>query len=525
MKRAFVSFTACVFAPVAPLFAHTAAAEPAAQDQPTAAEPAATAQAPAAPANEPRPVLALSLDDALRIALEADLGLAIEETVVDVARFDFAGSWGAFDPVWTATGSVSDSEFEASNVFQGGGSSLAIEEDTQNFNTGLDFPLTSGGTLSLEFDTNNSRSNSTAQLAEVSTTDLWTLSYTQPLLRGAWKSYATSRQRQNELAWNQAREHQRQTRQELLLTVQNSYWDLVAALEQAKVADTTLELGRQQLDQNQRRLDAGVGTEVDVLQAQANVAVREQERLQSQVDVKTAADRLKASLFANDFGRWDIEIDPITPLPTDVQYTVVPWQAALAVALEERAEMRSQRLAIQRAEIDLQRAGNERQPALDLTLSSSARGFDSDSSEAFDSASSWEFPTSQAALSFSLPIFNRAAKNAERAARALVIRSHLEADRVELSITTEVRNAVRQVEYQAEAVRAATKSLELARRQLEAEEARYREGLSTTFQVLEFQQKLAEALSSEKRARAEFVKATAALTKAQGLTDVEPRAK
>ena len=113
MKRAFVSFTACVFAPVAPLFAHTAAAEPAAQDQPTAAEPAATAQAPAAPANEPRPVLALSLDDALRIALEADLGLAIEETVVDVARFDFAGSWGAFDPVWTATGSVSDSEFEA----------------------------------------------------------------------------------------------------------------------------------------------------------------------------------------------------------------------------------------------------------------------------------------------------------------------------------------------------------------------------------------------------------------------------
>jgi outer membrane protein TolC len=106
-----------------------------------------------------------------------------------------------------------------------------------------------------------------------------------------------------------------------------------------------------------------------------------------------------------------------------------------------------------------------------------------------------------------------------------VIRAHLEADRLELAITTEVRDAVRQVEYQAEAVRAATKSLELARRQLAAEEARYREGLSTTFQVLEFQQQLAAALSSEKRARAEFVKARAALAKAQGLTDVEPRAK
>jgi outer membrane protein len=464
-------------------------------------------QAPAqeAPAADTRAVLQLTLEDALSIALQADLGLAIEDTVVDASRHRYAGSWGAFDPVFTATGSISDSEFKASTTTQsGGGTPIVIEERNTDFGAGLDFPLTTGGTFALNFDSNANRSNSAAQISDESSTDVFALSYTQPLLRGAWRSYATSRQRQGELAWNEAREHHRQVRQELLLAVQNSYWDLVAALEQLKVADVTLGLGREQLDQNQRRLDAGVGTEVDV---------------------RAAADLLKASLFANDYKRWDVEIEPVTPLPLEFAITVVPWQAALSVALEQRPEVRQQRLAIERADIELVRARSEREPQLDLTLATFARGFDAKSDEAFESASTWEFPSNQASVTFSVPIFNRAGKNAERAARADLIRARLEADRVELTITAEVRDAVRQVEYQAEAVRAAQKSLELARRQLEAEEARYREGLSTTFQVLQFQQQLAEALSSEKRARADAVKAAAALAKAQGLTEAPPRAK
>ena len=66
-------------------------------------------------------------------------------------------------------------------------------------------------------------------------------------------------------------------------------------------------------------------------------------------------------------------------------------------------------------------------------------------------------------------------------------------------------------------MRAAAVSLDLAQRQLSAEQARYREGLSTNFQVLEFQQQLAAAMSSEKRARVNFAKARAALESAEGV--------
>ena len=115
-----------------------------------------------------------------------------------------------------------------------------------------------------------------------------------------------------------------------------------------------------------------------------------------------------------------------------------------------------------------------------------------------------------------MPIPNRAGVNFERSARAGVRLARITYDRIEMNIVAEVRAAVRDVRYRAEAVAAATKSVELALRQLEAEEARNAEGLSTTFQVLEFQRDLSQALSSEKAARAGYAKALAALAKAEG---------
>ena len=94
-------------------------------------------------------------------------------------------------------------------------------------------------------------------------------------------------------------------------------------------------------------------------------------------------------------------------------------------------------------------------------------------------------------------------------------------DQLESQIVEEVRAAVRNTNYSIEAVRAAAASTELARRQLAAEQARYREGLSTNFQVLEFQQQLAESLYSQTLARANLAKALIALRRSQGVLDPE----
>ena len=462
----------------------------------------------------------LTLDEAQRIALENNIGLEIEEIATDVARFNAVGSWGAFDPLLTANGSWTDAERPTANSIAG---AQVLETDTQAFDVALTVPVVTGGSLAFSWDHSNEKSNSQFQFANVTTSDVVNVSLTQPLLSRAWMRYATSQQREADLVYRQQIERYRQARQDLLLSVHNAYWDLIAAIEFFEVAQVTLDLGREQLGQNERRLEAGVGTEVEVLQAEANVAVRVEEWLAAKVAVAEAVDVLKGILWPGTSGQsWDQEIQPTTLLPEADKRHVVPWRHSVDVALTRRSNLRQQRTQIEIQEEALIRSRSERWPVLDFVLSATGQGVSGSSDQARQDAFGFDFPTTQASLNFSFPLLNRAARFAERAARSNLRSARLVYEQLESQVVEEVRRAVRQVQYQAIAVEAATVSLDLAERQLDAEEARLREGLSTTFEVLDFQQQLASALSSLTAARVAYAKSLAGLRAAEGWLG-EPR--
>ncbi len=462
----------------------------------------------------PGRALELTLDGALEIALKNNLGLKIEALSAQVALYNYRGSWGTFDWQVTAKAGVTDAQFQPRDVF--GGSS----ENDQTFSVDFARPLeTTGGQFGAHFDTTNTRTNSAFAVQPLATTDVISLTYAQPLLRGAWHDYATSLQRESELQWRRADEHQRQIRQRLLLDVSIAYWNLVSARAQLEVAQSSVGLAQKQVDQNQRRLDAGLGTEVEVLQAHAEVASREEKQLAADVAARQAADDLKQLVFpGTDAALWETSLIPSTPLPAAVSAEVAPlWSSALVIAVERRSELRQQRLQIDALAIQHDRTRSEALPGLDLDLTASSQGFSGKSADAFDTTARYEFPTYKAALVFNYPIGNTSARNSERAAWTGLRQARLQYDDLESRIAAEVRGAVRQVVYQAEAVRAAEKSRELAQRQLSAEEARYDLQMSTTFQVLQFQQDLALSMSSEQAARANYAKALVAVRSAQGL--------
>jgi outer membrane protein TolC len=174
-------------------------------------------------------------------------------------------------------------------------------------------------------------------------------------------------------------------------------------------------------------------------------------------------------------------------------------------------------LLIDQQKITYAERTSEKRPGLDLALSATGKGFGGDAGDALQEAGFYDFPTYQATLTFSYPFANRTATGAERAAWANLRAVTLAYDEIETQVAGEVRGALRQVTYQAEAVRAASKSLDLSRRQLEAEEKRHNEGISNYFQLLTAQQNLAQALSTERNARANYDKALAAAASAQGL--------
>ncbi len=482
-------------------------------DQPT--EDAAFGQVPQDPDRllGPDRALELTLEGAYELALKRNLDLQIAMTDARISVYRARGSWGAFDWVAGARIGYSDAEFQPQNVFGGG------SETNEEYSLDFTKPNTLGGTFRFGFDSTRSETNSDFNVIPQSTNDVVSLSYVQPLLRNGWSDYATSQQKLADLEALRMDQAVRTARQRLLLDVANAYWELVSAREQLDVADKSLALAQAQVDQDTRRLDAGLGTEVDVLQAQADLALREQERLQREFDVRSAMDGLRKLLFpGTDTALWDTALVPATPLPTEARAEgVPPWPAAMQTAITRRPELREQRSRIEEAEVRHERSQSERKAQLDLDLSANGQGFSTRDGDALDTALTYDFPTYRAALNFSVPIGNTTARYAERAAWAEIRRARLTYDQIETNVVADVRAAVRDVLFAVEAVRATRKSLELAERQLVAEQARYAVDQSTTFQVLQFQTDLSTALSNERRARVTFARSLVRLQSAQGV--------
>lgn len=486
--------------------------------------PSSAPAAPQAPVNEAaaplegpqagaaQPVLALTLEQAFELALSQNAEAAIAKLDSDAAFFTHRASFGAFDWTFSANGRYSDTDGEPQFTYGG--------EDSTVASYGLSFvrPLTTGGNFRAAFDSVRTQTNSAFSAINPATRDVVSMTYTQPLMRGAWSTWATQTQRQSELSWRTQLEKERATRQQLLLDVGNAYWDLVAAIDELEVKQGGVDLARKQVDQEQKRLDAGVGTRLDVLQAQTQVATREQERITAQTRVRTASDSLKRLIFT---GRseeiWNTDIAPRTELPKEAMRSDAPaWSDALSIAIEMRSDLRQQRLQIDLAALDHELRENEKGPQLDLELGANGEAFDGSASSALNDSLSYDNPTFIAALNYSIPLGNTSARNKLKSSWAALRAARLRYDSLETGVVREVREAVRQIAYQADAVAAARQSIELAREQLKAEEARRAVDITTTFQVLQFQQDLLAALSSERAARSSFAKAKLALERAQG---------
>ena len=181
-----------------------------------------------------RPALELSVLDAMRIANNNTLDLLAAEVGTEMSNYDQLGSWGAFDWIFDASASYTDATTQGSSFLAGGDQ---IETKSQTVGLNLLKPLTTGGSFQVNFNHNIRDSNNAFFNDPQQTTDNLSLSYVQPLRRGAWSKYATAVQRETEMFFLRQVEVQRLTRQTVDYNVTLAFWELVRTREQSTVAD------------------------------------------------------------------------------------------------------------------------------------------------------------------------------------------------------------------------------------------------------------------------------------------------
>ncbi|MEZ5331278.1 MAG: TolC family protein [Thermoanaerobaculia bacterium] len=478
--------------------------------------------------------LQLDLEDAIAIALQRNLSLVVQRYNNAESRYRLTQSLGIYDPLATADLATSD-ETSPSATNLAGADVQTTEIQTWNF--GLSQLLSTGGTLRADFLNNRQETNSTFASVNPAFRSDFDITWNQPLLRNFGRD-ATDRQiRVSNNNVGISRETFVQDVHSTIQSVANAYWTLLEAQYQLEVAHQAHDLAEQLHEQNRIRVDVGTLAPLELVQSEAGVATRDEEIIRAEAAVQQAEDDLRQLL---NLERGELWATPIELDPSDQREPVdVDLEQAINRALENRPELAQQRLRLQNLAIDQEFFHDQRLPQVDLQVRYGFNGLGGDVtdrdfitgeilsqtqgsySDALDQITGGDFDGWRVGLNVSYPLRNRAAKAASAIADLAYERGEAQLADLQLQVRAEVRRAVRALDTAEKAITTAEASRRLQERNLEAEQKRYDNGLSTSFQVLEIQEDLANARSREIAAHSAYQRALVEFWRSVGGLDAE----
>ncbi|HEX6903981.1 MAG TPA: TolC family protein [Thermoanaerobaculia bacterium] len=484
-----------------------------------------TAVPPTTPANvEVREnAVQLSLEQAVQIALQHNLGLVAERYTRAQRRLSITQNLGIYDLLSLANVSATDRQSAVVDATQ------ASSANSQNLGFSFQQLIPTGGTVEVGVDGNRFESNAQTRQAGVSYGSGLDFSFTQPLLR----NFGRLATEQNIIV---ARTNSRISRQEferqVTLTIQqvvDAYWNLVGSREQLRVARQSLDLARQLHERNRIQVEVGTLAPLELVQSEAAIATNEENIIRNTSSVGDAEDELRRLLNLPPGPLWQTPITPTTD--PDLQERLNPnLDEAILTAYAERPELRTLELQLDQSRFDAELQRNRLRPDLNLVIEYDFDGLDLDGvGGAYSSLFGLDFPFWSASLNFSYPIQNRSARAASAIANLDVERVRTQVEDQRAIISTEVRRAVRAVQTAAQQIEAARASRQFQERNLEAQQKRYENGMSTSFEITQVQEDLAQALSREVTARiqyrtalTEYYRATGRLLEQQNVAIDDP---
>ncbi len=493
------------------------------------------------PVVEPNATLNLDLATAYSMALARNLDLQVGRFGIATSTVSIFEQTGQFDPLLEANFQSNDTRSPSSSDLQGANVQVSR---SSTFGLSLGQLLPTGTQVQLSASAVRNETNSQFFFLNPSWSSGLTLSFSQPLLQG----FGTTVNRSGIVIASNLRE-QDLAGFELqvmgtLRDVEYAYWDYVAARRAVAVSQQSLDLATRLLNETNERVNVGTSAPIDIIQSESGVATRKQAVIAARNTASNAEDNLKRALGFDRPDEWTASITATE------DYFIKPvhpeLRTSIETALEQRPEITQARLDLQRLQLNVDIARNTILPSLDLTgrygLSGvggvlttqdpttgeilTDQGGLNDSLRQIGKA---DYPTWTVGLTLSVPLGNNSAKAVLAQRRWELEKGEVVLRSQEQQIILQVRTAVRGLEDGAAAIDAAAAAREFAERNIEAEQTKFANGLSTNYQVLQIQDDLAQAQLSEIRAWLDYRKAyvgyldaTATLLANKGIQITDP---
>jgi outer membrane protein TolC len=483
------------------------------------------------------PTVDLSLDDAVKLALDRNLDIAVQRLNPATYDYSYATLAANYKPSLVSTIARGDVTTPNTSRISGAtGAGVGVFQGTTTFNGGVSQNVKWGGG-SFIATLNNSRqlSSSLNVLFNPVFNTNWSAQYTQPLLR----NFKTDTNRQQLVVTKLNQDISEIQLQSTIINtvsnVRNAYWDLVFAVQSVDVAQQSVTLADRLVQDNQTRVEIGTMAPIDVVQAQSQAALQRQNLAAAVGTQRTSEIALKRLIVAGaQDTNWNSTINPtdrpdFVPQPIDVA-------GAVRRGLENRTDLQTAKKNLSVNDVTLTYLRNQVLPQTDLVARYGYLGAGGSEltdcvgagvnqvcngnipggySDALSSLLHGQYPSWSVQLNVSYPLGFSSAE--ATVARARVQQSQVEAQvrQIELQIATDITNAAVNIQSNVERVQAAVAAREFAQKTLEAEQSKFEVGMSTNYFVVQDQRDLATAQNNELQAILAYRKSLVELERLQ----------
>ena len=467
----------------------------------------------------------ISLSDAALQALKHNLDISISRQTKESRQADITVEQAKFDPTLSLNGQYNRTVNPLNRPVFGGtsgalGSITTFDQRSQSLTVDATTNLLTGGNIDLNYSparTNVNQNVATGFLFNPAYTGGLALTLTQPLLRNAGLDVTRTFIR---IAQNNAivEEHVFRDRVlTVLATVEQTYWEVVFANENLKVAEAALKAAQELLASNRAKAKAGIMSIVDVLQAEAAVASRVEQVLMADKTIRDQEDQLRRLLNpAEEDLRQDLRLT-LLDQPT-VTLEPISLQEAIDTAIAQRPEIVQAKKNLETSGLNTNFAKNQLLPTLSFQGTMGLAGLGSDYGDSVNRNLSGDYYNYGAGLVLSYPLGNRSAWSTYNKRQLEAKNAEASLVSIRQQIIVGVREAVRRVQTDFKRIETTRSARIMAEKQLQAEQERLKVGLSTTRFVLDFQRDLATAQGNELRATVDYNKSLSNLARHKATT-------
>lgn len=452
------------------------------------------------------------------------------------AKQVFGVSRGSYDPSFAFGFSLDRTDSPLNSIIVSGlpevvTSSLALQTRYSQA-----FPM--GSSFSVGFNNMRQRSNQSFLRYNPTVVSQLTISVTQNLLSGFGNSIG---KRFIEVGKNEHRIMKEIVRLQVNTTLaqaQNTYWDLVAARDNVRVAEHSVAVAKQLLENNQKKEEIGTASGLDVTTAASEVAARERDLITArsvlqmrEVDLKNVISKNTSELLG------PVQLEPSDSLPDPKDSDIPKVTDALETAMQNRSEISQAEVNLETQDIAIKYERDLLRPTLLLFANFNSSGLYGDRTITDPSGTRivlpggiwgamglvrrWTYPEYAVGFSFSLNIRNRAAESDAYRAKLERQQTEISLQRTRNSIALEVRKALIGLAQTKAQVEAAQKATKLTGEALAAEEAKLMEGSSIPYEVIRRQRDYQSAQVAEVQTRANYAKALVERDRSMGV--LEPK--